>query len=154
MSRDIRNGIFGGAQTPPGSRLEAGVSPVTGENKSRLRARAGRFDRCKILLVDDYPDLQETTSLLVEALGHHTRAVDNAPDAVLETARFDPDIVFLDIAMPQMDGFEAASAIRLGPNGKRPFLVALTALSSPGIETPLVRQVSTSTCASRSRRMP
>lgn len=90
---------------------------------------------CKILLVDDYPDLLETTSLLFEALGHDTRAVDNAPDAVLETARFDPDIVFLDIAMPQMDGFEAASAIRVGHNGKRPFLVALTALSSPGIET-------------------
>ena len=89
---------------------------------------------CKILLVDDYRDLLETTTLLFEALGHEIRAVDNGAAAVLEADSFDPDIVFLDLAMPHMDGFTAARLIRLGPKGQRPFLIALTALSHEGIE--------------------
>jgi CheY-like chemotaxis protein len=46
--------------------------------------------------------------------------------ALEAAARFEPEIVLLDIRMPQMDGYEAARRLRAEPHGKGAFLVALT----------------------------
>jgi CheY-like chemotaxis protein len=43
--------------------------------------------------------------------------------------QYQPDVIFLDIAMPKLDGYEVATRIRNQPWGKKIFLVALTGLS-------------------------
>ena len=85
----------------------------------------------KILVVDDLRDSADSLALLFEALGHETRTAYDGREAV-ETARsFQPEIAFLDINMPILDGYGAAQALRAQEDGLQPVLVALTALSGP-----------------------
>ena len=48
-----------------------------------------------------------------------------------EVERFDPDLVFLDIGMPSLSGYELARQLRAQPNGSRRVLVAVTGWGQP-----------------------
>ena len=83
--------------------------------------------RCRrILLVDDNVDAAESLALLLRTHQNDVRTVHDGPTA-LETARaFQPDIIFLDIGLPGMDGYEVARRIRDDKAIQQPLLVALT----------------------------
>jgi CheY-like chemotaxis protein len=82
--------------------------------------------RKKILVVDDNQDAAESLSALLSISGHDTRMAHDGVDAVKQAERFLPDVVFLDIGMPRLDGYEACRAIRAQPWGRDIFLVAIT----------------------------
>ena len=84
--------------------------------------------------MDDQKDVTESMCVLFEALGHDTRTAADGRQAVAVAADFEPDIVFLDLDMPVLNGYEAARAIRGGPLRQQPFLVALTAAHGVAIE--------------------
>ena len=66
----------------------------------------------KVLIVDDFKDGAESLSALVKMLGHATRTTYDG-HAVLETVRdWQPEVVLLDIAMPEMDGYAVAARLR------------------------------------------
>jgi CheY-like chemotaxis protein len=88
----------------------------------------------RILVVDDLKDITETMALLFETLGHDTLVAGNGQQAVEKTAAFEPEIVFMDLDMPVLDGYEAARAIRSSPLARQPFIVALTASTGVGVE--------------------
>jgi signal transduction histidine kinase/ActR/RegA family two-component response regulator len=80
----------------------------------------------RILLVDDNVDAAESLALLLSTHQNDVRTVHDGPTA-LETARaFQPDIIFLDIGLPGMDGYEVARRIRDDKGIQQPLLVALT----------------------------
>ena len=58
--------------------------------------------------------------------GHETRLAHDGLEALEEAEAFQPDVVFLDIGMPTLDGHETARRIRQQPWGKDMVLVALT----------------------------
>jgi len=80
----------------------------------------------KILVVDDNEDAAESLAALLAISGHETRLAHDGPGAVKEAERFLPDVVFLDIGMPMLDGHETAKLIRQQPWGQQMVLVALT----------------------------
>ncbi len=80
----------------------------------------------RILVVDDNTDAAESLAALLSINGHETRMAHDGPQAVAEAKAFQPDVVFLDIGMPTMDGHETARRIRQEPWGKQIVLVALT----------------------------
>jgi CheY-like chemotaxis protein len=82
--------------------------------------------RRKILVVDDNADAAESLAALLTINGHETRMAHDGPEALMQAERFHPDIVFLDIGMPTLDGHETAKLIRRQPWGKEMVLVALT----------------------------
>ncbi len=84
------------------------------------------MSRRKILVVDDNEDAAESLAALLAISGHETRLAHDGPGAVKEAERFLPDVVFLDIGMPMLDGHETARLIRQQPWGQRMVLVALT----------------------------
>jgi CheY-like chemotaxis protein len=80
----------------------------------------------RILVVDDKPDAADSLALLLQVSGHETRAAYGG-SAALDVAReFAPDVVFLDLGMPGMDGFEVARQLRAAPGGDALLLVALS----------------------------
>ncbi|HEX4963959.1 MAG TPA: ATP-binding protein [Thermoanaerobaculia bacterium] len=89
-------------------------------------AKAGRDGAPRILVVDDNEDAAE---MLVEALtrkGYETRVAYDAPAALRLAAAFSPDVAFLDIGLPVMDGYELASHLRNIPGLSGLRLIAVT----------------------------
>lgn len=79
-----------------------------------------------VLIADDNPDALATLGLLLECEGHHVlKAVDGA-QAVELAQQASPDVVFLDLGMPVLTGYEAAARIRSQPWGQDMVLVALS----------------------------
>lgn len=80
----------------------------------------------RILIVDDNGDAAESLAMLLAINGHQTRMAHDGHEAVQQAERFNPHVVFLDIGMPILDGYETARLIRQQPWGKDMMLVALT----------------------------
>ncbi len=80
----------------------------------------------RVLVVDDNQEVADGLALLVEALGHEARTVYKGCDALAYARDFRPDIILLDLGMPEMDGFAVARALRRQPHGSRLTIVALT----------------------------
>lgn len=83
----------------------------------------------KVLVVDDDPDIVELLAYNLEKEGYEVATASNGKNA-LETARtFTPELVVLDIMMPQMDGIETARLLRDIPDFRNTYLLFLTARS-------------------------
>ncbi len=82
--------------------------------------------KLRILLVDDNEDAVRSLEKLLNALGHDARAATSGRAALAEGGSFHPDVVLLDLGMPEMDGFETAAAIRMEAWGEHVRIVALT----------------------------
>ena len=80
----------------------------------------------RILLVDDHRDTLEIFSTLLEVWGHEVRPVEQPALALSAALEFLPDVAFLDLGMPGMDGNEVARLLRQHPNLDGLYLVAVT----------------------------
>jgi signal transduction histidine kinase len=82
----------------------------------------------RVMVVDDNKDSADMLALSLKMMGHEVLAL-NDPSAVTEAARdYVPDLVFMDIGMPLLDGFALATQLRAQPwpGDRCPRLVALT----------------------------
>lgn len=79
----------------------------------------------RVLVVDDVEPSANTLAMMLKSLGQEPRVVYDGASAVAAAEEFRPDVAFVDIAMPGMDGYEVARRVR-DIEGYRPFLVALT----------------------------
>jgi CheY-like chemotaxis protein len=77
-------------------------------------------------VADDFPQSAETLARLLQQDGNEVQVVQDGAAAVEAAAQFHPDVVLMDIAMPKLDGYEAAKQIRQQPWGKEMVLIALT----------------------------
>lgn len=82
--------------------------------------------RRRVLVVDDNADAAESLAALLSISGHETRMAHDGHEALQQAEQFHPEVVFLDIGMPTLDGHETAKIIRQQPWGKNMVLVALT----------------------------
>lgn len=80
----------------------------------------------RILIVDDNRDAANTLAMLLGLSGHSVRTIYDPVLALAEVAAFAPDIVFLDVGMPKLNGLELAVLIRAAPGGDSIVLIALT----------------------------
>ncbi len=79
----------------------------------------------KILFVDDSRDNADTLATFFKLLGHETAVAYDGDCAVELTSSFAPDIAFIDLQMPMMDGFDTAREFR-AQLGEGAILIALT----------------------------
>lgn len=86
-----------------------------------------RLSARRILVVDDNFDAAELVAQLLSLQGHHVVFACNGVDALAAADRLAPDVVFLDIGMPDMDGYQVASALRQSDKCSSSRIVALTA---------------------------
>ena len=80
----------------------------------------------RILVVDDHADAATTMAALLEINGHTTQVAHDGQQALKTAGEFRPEVVFLDIDMPGMNGYETAQALRNMPALTHTVLVALT----------------------------
>jgi CheY-like chemotaxis protein len=66
----------------------------------------------KILIVDDEPDAATSMARLLEQAGHRVTPVPNGRDALIQVMTAVPDVVLLDLMMPEMDGPSFLEVVR------------------------------------------
>jgi CheY-like chemotaxis protein len=84
------------------------------------------FAQLRVLVVDDNKDAADTLTALLESLGQQVHGVYDGASAVAAAKTFNPDLVLLDIGMPQMSGYEVARALQAADPAVKPVLVAIT----------------------------
>ena len=104
--------------------LATEAKPATERESGRSGAAAGS-ERCRVLVVDDNEDGAESLAELVRAWDCDACTAPDGPTALRLATEYRPHVVFLDIGMPGMDGYEVARALRAGPADPA-LLVALT----------------------------
>jgi CheY-like chemotaxis protein len=80
----------------------------------------------RILVVDDNADAADSLGSLLQLEGHTVVVTYTSTDALAKLAEFKPDIVLLDIGLPEIDGYEIARRIRASPDQRPVRLIALT----------------------------
>ncbi|VXC96829.1 conserved hypothetical protein [Burkholderia sp. 8Y] len=80
----------------------------------------------RILIVDDNVDAADSLAMLLELDGHSVRTAYGALEALEAVEQSKPDILFLDIGLPAMDGYEVARRLRTQPENGSIRLVAVT----------------------------
>ncbi|MDB5918523.1 MAG: hypothetical protein JWR40_2757 [Massilia sp.] len=87
---------------------------------------AGAGRHLRLLVADDNVDAAEMLEAMLGLQGHATRVAHNGRDALAMAREFAPDVAFLDIGMPDMNGYETAAAIKAVARLEAITLVALT----------------------------
>ncbi len=85
----------------------------------------------KVLVVDDDADTAETLTVLVRLMGHEASYVTRSMDAVDVAKSFRPDIAFVDLEMPKIDGYALARLFKATPELKETTLVAVSGHGQP-----------------------
>jgi CheY-like chemotaxis protein/two-component sensor histidine kinase len=88
--------------------------------------QAGR----RILVVDDNEDAAESLAMMLELDGHDARTAYRGSEALATARAFWPEVVFLDIGLPGVNGYEVARQFRQDPRLAGTILVALTGWGS------------------------
>jgi CheY-like chemotaxis protein len=85
----------------------------------------------KILVVDDEEDVRNLLVMIFRDAGYEVITAENGQVAVDKAKRERPDLIFLDILMPVMDGFQACSILKHDPDTKDIYIAFLTAKDLP-----------------------
>jgi PAS domain S-box-containing protein len=89
-------------------------------------------DRCeqhtclRVLVVDDNRDLVDMLAMVVETCGHHVRKAFDGRSAIAAALEYHPQLILLDVGMPDMNGMDVARELRRHPELAATRLVALT----------------------------
>ena len=95
-----------------------------------LQAERGPSSGRRVLVVDDNRDAADSTITILRLLGHQAECAYNGRDALETARRFPADVVLLDLAMPDMDGFETLKLLRALPGRENVFAIAMTGYGS------------------------
>jgi DNA-binding response OmpR family regulator len=92
----------------------------------------GFLSSLSILVVEDHQDAADSTADLLQSHGHRVRVSGTAGTALELAADDPPDVVLLDIGLPDMDGWQVARWLseQAGGTGKRALLIAVTGRGS------------------------
>jgi PAS domain S-box-containing protein len=100
-----------GAGAPERSQPASGTSPI---------------QKRRILVVDDNEDAAQSLGFLLELAGHELHLAYDGEQAVAMARELRPEIAFVDIGLPKLNGYGVAQSIRAEPWGRRMALIALT----------------------------
>ena len=87
-----------------------------------------------ILVIEDYADTRELLSVLLYRKGYKVVQAASGREGLLKAWRSHPDLILMDLALPEMDGLEAARRIHDMPGLSRVPIFVVTANLTPEIE--------------------
>ncbi len=99
---------------------------LAGQKAVPVAARAAPPESRRILIADDNRDAADSLAVLLSIDGHEVRVVHSGRAALAAFAEFQPEVVLLDIGMPDISGYEVAKSVRRGSAGGGATLIAVT----------------------------
>ncbi|HSS29324.1 MAG TPA: response regulator, partial [Usitatibacter sp.] len=99
------------------------IEPVTTAGEAQAPDKPGRL---RILVVEDNDDGREMLRSMLELHGHEVRAASMGVEGIAEARRWRPDVVLLDVGLPDLDGYEVARRLRAERDTAGAKLVAIT----------------------------
>ena len=105
----------------------------------------------KILIVEDNKDSSEILGLFITTIGHHPIKACNSKEAIALAEAEMPDLIFMDLDLPDIDGVKTTAILRKNPKTSHIPVIALTAWISAlwqekaakmGITTYLIKPIS------------
>ena len=87
----------------------------------------GDKQKVKVLVVDDEPDIVDLLSYNLKKEGYDVESAEDGIKAVKLASKFHPDVILLDIMMPNQDGVETCRQLRENTELKNTFIIFLTA---------------------------
>jgi len=110
--------------------VQGATGPAPAADPAKTVAAAGPARR--ILVVDDHQDSTDSLALFLRLRGHEVRTAHDGPSALDEIERYRPDVVFLDLGLPGMSGYDVARRVRMMDELGPLRLVALTGYGTDG----------------------
>ena len=109
----------------------------------------------RVLIVEDEPDIRDLLVFHLERDGYHVTKARSGADALRQAQHSPPDLVLLDLMLPEMDGLEVCRRLRQSPVTQGIPIVLLTQADAPMLANriaPNLSQLHQASEASRSRR--
>src|SRR5216684_4314263 len=122
--------IFLGGETKVSKESDRGFAPSRQAESfppQGIPARADEKDTLGVLIVEDNNDIREMVSLLVDSMGYSTYTASTGKEGLTQLRAQVPDIVLLDLMMPEMDGFEFCRAVQADPTLPNPHIIITSA---------------------------
>lgn len=110
-------------------RLPFAAQP-TAPTRDAAQPKSPTPQRCRVLIIDDNVDAATILGMLIRALGHETHAVHSGTEAVTAAQEFGPNVIFLDIGLPGISGYDVARELRREPTLADTMIVAVTGWGS------------------------
>jgi PAS domain S-box-containing protein len=133
---ELHGGVVTAESAGPGKgstftvRLPLGPQTWQGQSKQNGSAAPSGSQSLRVLIVDDNVDAALSLSLLLQQRGHITAIAHDGREALEESISFQPEVVFLDLGMPVMNGYDVARQLRKTPGLENVPCVALTGWGS------------------------
>ncbi len=86
----------------------------------------------RVLIVDDHAENRLVLKKLMVQWGLEVREVSSGAEAIALVAQWLPDLIWMDLRMPEIDGYETTRQIRIAEHGSKITIIALTAQASKG----------------------
>ena len=104
------------------------LAPVDGATAAprESKGQPAGFTPRRILVVDDHVNAADSLAMLLSMSGHEVRTAYDGHSGLEQAAQFKPEVIFLDLGMPGMDGYETARRVRQLSGLEHVKLVALT----------------------------
>jgi PAS domain S-box-containing protein len=106
--------------------LETPSPPLPSTDGNGVEPRSSGVTRSRILVVDDSEDSASSLAMLLDLMGHRTQTAYDGMEAIRLAQEFRPDVIFLDLGMPGMSGYEVCRQLREQPEGTMMTVIALT----------------------------
>ena len=109
-------------------RLPLAPEELTGAQNAKVSARPLPVftGKRRVLMVEDGDDLRNACQAFLAKLGHEVAVAVDGLEGVAKILELLPDVSFVDVGLPGIDGYEVARRVRASPGGDQLYLVAVT----------------------------
>ncbi|MCB0190100.1 MAG: response regulator, partial [Caldilineaceae bacterium] len=133
VTNDVDNSVFMSSSIPADDGIPTTAhDDGTGENNSSTIRKQGLANPSKILLVEDHTVALETMENYLRANHFAVFPARSGIEAIALARQHEPDLILMDIQIPEMDGLEAIQTLRRQVGLTVTPIIALTALAMPG----------------------
>ena len=117
--------------------MASNLTPAAKENESSPLALTRQL---RVLVVDDDQDSVLTLSILLQDEGHDVRVAYSGGSALVVAHHFKPDVVYIDISLPDISGWEVARQLHSG-DAAPPVLIAVSGVYTKAADRILAKTV-------------